>query len=98
MFKVFFITSDHNMSYSIETKSKIVILMAKFESPIMVIRELQRQGTTDIPVRQTITSIHQKFLEIGSVQDLVRTGRPSTRVLRRLTKPDSDGVGIGVGI
>ncbi len=55
------------MSYSLETKIKIVVLMAKFESPIMVIRELQRQGATDIPVRQTITSIYEKFLETGSV-------------------------------
>jgi hypothetical protein len=38
------------MSYSLETKTKRVILMAKFESPTMVIRELQRQGTIDIPV------------------------------------------------
>ena len=52
--------------------------MAKFESPIMVIRELQRQGAADIPVRQTIISIYQKFLKTGSVEDLDRTGRPST--------------------
>ena len=67
-----------NMSYSLETKIKIVVLVAKFESPIMVIRELQRQGATDIPVRQTMTSVYQKFLKTGSVEDLDRIGRSST--------------------
>lgn len=52
--------------------------MAKYESPVMVIRELQRRGTTRIPERHTITSIYQKFLETGSVEDLSRSGKPST--------------------
>jgi len=65
------------MLHSIESKIQIVVLLAKFESPIMVNCELQRQGAIDIPVRQTITSIYQKFLETGSVQNLSRAGRPS---------------------
>ena len=43
--------------------------MAKFESPMMVIRELRRQEATDIPTKHTITSIYQKFLETGSIHD-----------------------------
>ena len=44
----------------------------------MVIRELQRRGTTNIPERHAITSIYQKVLETGSVGDRAHTGRPST--------------------
>ena len=68
----------NNMSHSLETKIQVVILMAKYESPIMVIRELQRRGKTNIPERHSITSIYQKFLKTGSVIDRARTGRPST--------------------
>ncbi len=45
------------MRYSLETKIQIVILMAKFESPVMVIRELQRQGVTDIPTRPEVQNL-----------------------------------------
>ena len=66
------------MSHSLETKIQAVILMAKYESPVMVIRELQRRGTTNIPERRAITSIYQKFLETGSIGDRAHTGRSST--------------------
>ncbi|CAF0957579.1 unnamed protein product [Didymodactylos carnosus] len=66
------------MSHSLETKIQVVILMAKYESPVMVIRELRHRGTTNIPERHTVTSIYQKFLETGSVGDHAHTGRPST--------------------
>ena len=66
------------MRYPLEVKVQVVVLMAKFESPVMVIRELQRQGITDIPTRQTISSIYQKFLDTGSVQNVNPPGRPST--------------------
>jgi transposase len=66
------------MSHSLETKTQVVVLMAKFDSPTMVIRELQHQEAADIPTRHTVISIYQKFLETGSVQDCIRTGRPST--------------------
>ena len=52
--------------------------MAQYESFVMVIRELQRRRTTNIPERHAITSIYQKFLEAGSVGDRAHTGRPST--------------------
>lgn len=39
------------MRYPLEIKVQEVVLMAKFESPAMVIRELQRRGITDIPTR-----------------------------------------------
>ena len=44
----------------------------------MVIRELQRRGTTNMPERHPITSIHQTFLETDSVRDRAHTERPST--------------------
>ena len=66
------------MRYPLEVKVQVVVLMAKFESPVMVIRELQRQGITNIPTRQTISSIYQKFLDTGSVQNVNPPGRPST--------------------
>ncbi len=44
----------------------------------MVIRELRRQGAAEISERHTITSIYQRFLENGSVEDRTRSGRPST--------------------
>jgi hypothetical protein len=78
MFKVLFCFQIDKMPYSLETRIQIVLLMAKFESPIMVIRELQRREATDIPNRHSITAIYEKFLETGSVQDKIRTGRPST--------------------
>ena len=55
--------------------------MAKYESPIMIICELQRRGITNIPERRAITSIHHKFLETGSVGDRADTRRSSTRKL-----------------
>ena len=66
------------MSYCLETKIQIVILMAKFESPKMVIRELRWHKAVEIPERHTITSIYQTFLETGSVEDCIRSWRPST--------------------
>jgi hypothetical protein len=66
------------MVYSTEAKIQIVILMAKLESPTRVIREMQRQGSNEVPERHTITSIYQKFLETGTVEDRSRSGRPST--------------------
>lgn len=58
------------MSVSLDTKIQIVILMWKFESPIAVIRELQRQGVSEIPEGHTLSRIYQKFLRTGSVEDV----------------------------
>ena len=52
--------------------------MLKYESLVMIIRELQRRATTNIPEGHAITSIYQKFFETGSVGDCAHTGRPST--------------------
>ena len=43
-----------------------------------VIRELQRQGVSEIPERHTISRIYQKFLQTGSVEDIKPPGRPTT--------------------
>ena len=42
MFKVLLSFQINNMSDSLEIKIHIVILIAKYESPVMVIRELRR--------------------------------------------------------
>ena len=52
--------------------------MGKYESSVMVIRQLQRRGTITIPERHSVTSIYQKFLETSSVRDRAHTERPST--------------------
>ena len=39
------------MRYPLETKIQVVVSMAKFDSLVMLIRELQRQRVTDIPTR-----------------------------------------------
>ena len=51
-------------------KIQIVMLMAKFESSIMVIRrKLRRKEAAEVSECHTITSSYQKFLETGSVED-----------------------------
>ena len=62
------------MLHSLDTKPQVEILMAIYESPAMVICELQRQRTTNVPERHAITSIYQKFLETGSVGDRAHIG------------------------
>ena len=65
------------MSHSLETKMQVIILMAKYESSLMVIRELQRRRTTNTPERYAITLIYQKFVETGSAGELAHAERPS---------------------
>ena len=65
----------NNMSHSLEIKIHIVLFVAKFESPIIVIREVKQRGTTNILTSYTITSIYQTFLETGSGGDNSQTGR-----------------------
>ena len=74
------------MPYSLETRIKIVVLMVRFESPKVDIRELQRLGPTDVPVRQTTASIYQNFLGTSSVQDLGRIERLSTIIEDQIEK------------
>ena len=66
------------MSHSLVTKIQVVTLMAKYESPVIVIREWQRRETTNIAERHAITSIYQTFLETGSTGDHAHARRPST--------------------
>ena len=37
------------MLYTLETKTQIIVLMARFDCLVAVTRKLQRQGVTDIP-------------------------------------------------
>ena len=73
MFKVLFWFQIDTMPRSLETEIQVVILMAKYESPIMIIRQLQRRRTTNIPERYLVTLIYQEFLETGSVTDGAHT-------------------------
>ena len=52
--------------------------MAKYESPVVVIRQLQRRRKTNNPERHAITSIYQKFIKTDSAGDRAQAGRPST--------------------
>ena len=69
MFKVLFWSQIGKMSHSLETKIQVVILMTKYESPVMAIRQRQRVETTNIFERHPITSKYQKFLETDSAED-----------------------------
>ena len=66
------------MSHSSEIKIQVVILMKKYESPVMVIDQLQRRGTINVPEMHPITSIYHQFVETGSARDLTHTGRSLT--------------------
>ena len=66
------------MRYSLQIRVRIVVLMAKFESPRETRRALQRENTPDIPTEKAIKNIQDKFLETGSVQDRERSGRSSS--------------------
>ena len=61
--------------YPLETKIQVVVLMAKYDSAAMIIRELQRQGVADVPTRKTIASTYQKFLDTGLNQNVNSRGR-----------------------
>ena len=64
------------MLISLELRIRIVVLMAKFESPTEVLRALKRENITPLPANNTIADIYQRFLDTGSVEDRIRTGRP----------------------
>ena len=66
------------MLCSLESKIQIVVLMLKFESSMMVTRELQRHEAAEIAERHTFTSIYQKFVETGSAEDRILSRRPLT--------------------
>jgi hypothetical protein len=64
---------------TLEEKIEIVLLMAKFNSPKQVIRELKKKKwrLSQIPSRTTIYAIYTKFKETGSVLDKQKCGRNS---------------------
>ena len=51
MFKVLFFFQINNMSHVLETKIPVVIVMAKYEPRVMIIRQVQPRGTTNIPAK-----------------------------------------------
>ena len=57
---------------------KIILLIGKFESPVIVRRTLQAEFGQDTPSEDTITRIYQRFCEIGTVKDRQHSGRSST--------------------
>ena len=66
--------------YTIQERVRIVIPMAKYESVTEVKRQLTKEGFQHKPTDQTIRLLYKKFLEIGSVEDKVRSGRPNLSV------------------
>ena len=54
--------------------------MAKYESVTAVKRQLTKEGFQHKPTDQTIRLLYKKFLETGSVEDKVRSGRPNSSV------------------
>ena len=66
--------------YAIQERVRIVILMAKYESVTAVKRQLTKEGFQHKPTDQTIRLLYKKFLETGSVEDKVRSGRPNSSV------------------
>lgn len=53
--------------------------MAKYESPTLVIRELKKEkwNKKQIPSRQAIYKVFNKFIKTGSILNEVRSGRPT---------------------
>ena len=60
----------------IQLRIKIVLLMAKFESSTMVLRQLKHDGHTNILTTQSIGKLYAKFCQFGTVLDLEKSGRP----------------------
>ncbi len=65
------------MSIPTNIRIKIVLLMAKFESPIVVQRKLQAEFGKNAPKKDCIISTFQRFCETGTVENRERSGRPS---------------------
>jgi len=64
---------------TLRERIEIVLLMAKFNSPNQVIRELKKKKwrLSQIPSRTTIYVIYPKFGETGCVLDKEKCGRKS---------------------
>ena len=70
-----FLDSGPFEMYTIQERVRIIILMAKYESVTAVKRQLTKAGFQHKPTDQTIRLLYKKFLETGSVEDKVRSGR-----------------------
>jgi hypothetical protein len=66
------------MTIPIDIRIKIVLLMAKFESPTVVRRKLQIEFGNKTPSVVSIQATFERFCETGTVEDRERSGRPST--------------------
>ena len=66
------------MPISTSIRIKIVLLMAKFESPVLVRQTLQTKFEQDTSSEDTVRRAFQRFYETGTVKDRQRSGRPST--------------------
>ena len=64
------------MSFTINLKIRVVVLMAKMESATTVQRALRREKFAKVPSIPTIRNIYNRFCKTGSVADLPRSGRP----------------------
>ena len=71
---------------TMQERVRIVILMAKYESVTAVKRQLTKEGFQHKPTDQTIRLLYKKFLETGSVEDKVRSGRPNSSVNPEITQ------------
>ncbi len=65
------------MSLPINITIKIVLLMAKFESPTILKRKLQVDFDKITLNEVCIREIFERFCEIGTVEDRKCSGRPS---------------------
>ena len=72
----FYIRIKKTFIMSLKMKIRIVLLMAKFESPKAVTRALKAEGYKDILSEQAIINLYNKFCEYGTVLDLAKSGRP----------------------
>lgn len=65
------------MSVPIDLRIKIVLLMAKFESPAIVRRKLQVEFGKNTPTEVCIKATFDRFCDTGTVFDRQHPGRPS---------------------
>ena len=65
------------MSVPIDLRIKIVLLMAKFESPVVVRRKLQVEFGKNTPTEVCIKATFDRFCATGTVEDRDHSGRPS---------------------
>jgi hypothetical protein len=70
------------MSTSTNIRIKIVLLMAKFDSLVIVRRTLQAEFSQDTPSEATIRRIFQRFYETGTV-NIVNVPEDHQRLQRK---------------